>query len=437
MLYFRSAISAVLLALLISPAQGELPSSASLPVLTLAESERLALEHHPLLLQSAAQIQAANARAMASDQLPDPQISLGLQNVPVDSFALDKDDTTMVTVGIAQMFPTLGSRGLKRQAADQSTVAVQAERQDIAARILRDTRRAWLEMFYLDKALEVNRTTYEISTQMVDAEQARYRSGASQQVTVLRSILERDELLVREKELLLQRQQVESTLLRLMSNDYPAFRVSEELPALPPPLSISRILDTLSRHPQVQIVDAQRRAADFDTARAKRNYFPEFGVAADYGYRAARDINDAQLPGMLSAKLVMSLPLFPLNRQDALVKETQALELGLRYQRDDVLRSLQQQVHSHYAAYDSLQQRVALIEQQLSRVEQTVQAGLTAFRNGRGDLPQVLSLLHERHAAALRKWRLQTDAVLASVELAYLSSSLGSTTFEESTHEPK
>lgn len=436
MFYFQPAISAVLLALLISSAHGAAPS-VSLPVLTLAESERLALEHHPLLLQSAAQIQAAKARAMASDQLSDPQINFGLQNVPIDSFALNKDDTTMVTVGIAQMFPPLGSRRLKRQAADQSTVAAKAERQDIAARILRDTRRAWLELFYLDKALQVNRTTYEISAQMVEAEQARYRTGASQQLTVLRSILERDELLVQEKEILLQRQQVESALLRLMSNDYRPLRLPDALPAISPPLPLSRILDSISSHPQAQMVDAQRRAADFDTARAKRSYAPEFGLEADYGYRAARDMTGEQLPGMLSAKLVMSLPLFPANRQDALVEERQALELGLRYQRDDVLRSLQQQIRSQYAAYDNLQQRVALVEQQLPRVEQTVQAGLTAFRNGRGELAQVLSLLHERHAAALRKWRLQTDAVLASVELAYLSTTTEAIPFEELSHEPK
>lgn len=430
MFLFRPVSAVIILSVVMCSAHGQsLPPHA---ILSLAEAERLALEYHPLLLQSGAQIQAASARAVASDRLPDPQISMGFQNLPVDSFALDKDEMTMVTVGIAQMFPPVGSRRLKQQAADQAMVAAKAERLDIAARIVRDTRRAWLALFYLDKALQVNRTTYAIAAQMVDAEQARYRTGATEQLTVLRSIMEREELLIQEQELLLQRQQSEAALWRLLSNDHRPVRLPENLPQLPPLLASAQVLDTISRHPQVQMIDAQRRAASFDIAGAKRSYYPAFGIEADYGYRAGQDFNGAQLPAMLSTKVVMSMPLFGVNRQAAMVEERHAVELGLRYQRDDVLADLQQQIQTRAAEYHNLQQRIGLIEQQLPRIEQSVQAGLTALRNSRADIAQVLALVHQRHIAVLRKWRLQIDSALANVELAYLT-----TTSEELAHELK
>ena len=46
---------------------------------------------------------------------------LGVQNLPTDSFAFNRDGMTMTTVGIAQMFPPLGRRALLKHSAEAET----------------------------------------------------------------------------------------------------------------------------------------------------------------------------------------------------------------------------------------------------------------------------------------------------------------------------
>ena len=74
-------------------------------ILTLAEAVTLASGDQPQLTSLGLQEQAARESARAETQLPDPKLVFGLQNVPVqgsDAFRLDRDDMTMVGVGLMQ-----------------------------------------------------------------------------------------------------------------------------------------------------------------------------------------------------------------------------------------------------------------------------------------------------------------------------------------------
>jgi len=176
------AITAVITLLLHSGA-----GYAAEALLSLDGAESLALKNHPELSERTALIDAARAGAAASDALPDPQLKLGVQNLPVDSLALNRDGMTMTTLGVAQMFPPPGQRAQLRHSADQETNAAEAERNETVARIRRDVRRAWLEVFFLDRALATNNENRDFVTQMTAAETARYRVGAGEQSAVLKA----------------------------------------------------------------------------------------------------------------------------------------------------------------------------------------------------------------------------------------------------------
>ncbi len=63
-------------------------------VLTLARVRQLAAADQPQLVAQSAAVQAARETAVAEAQLPDPRLKLGLQNVPVDGFALNREPMT-------------------------------------------------------------------------------------------------------------------------------------------------------------------------------------------------------------------------------------------------------------------------------------------------------------------------------------------------------
>ncbi len=105
---------------------GSLPSQAAAAGLTLAESERIAVDRDAMLREMHAQGAAMRERAVMDGELMDPQLRVGAVNVPVDSFSLDAEDMTMLEVGVVQEFQPGKSRRLSRKQMEQLATAMDA-----------------------------------------------------------------------------------------------------------------------------------------------------------------------------------------------------------------------------------------------------------------------------------------------------------------------
>ena len=58
--------------------------------LSLADAERLALEADPAVIASQSRALALQEQAIADGQLPDPKLTVGVWNVPLDDFSMKK-----------------------------------------------------------------------------------------------------------------------------------------------------------------------------------------------------------------------------------------------------------------------------------------------------------------------------------------------------------
>ena len=105
-------------AAVVAHAQDPNPSSAPTAgrALGLDEAVRLAVDKQPLLEAQSAAVASAHQRAVADAQLPDPKLSFGVQDFPIDTrtaYSLRKDDFTMTTVDLMQDFPRAQKRRLR------------------------------------------------------------------------------------------------------------------------------------------------------------------------------------------------------------------------------------------------------------------------------------------------------------------------------------
>ena len=410
-----------------------IPAAANETItLSLDAAERLALQRHPLLSQSQAEVEMSRTRALSAGQLPDPQVRFGVQNLPIDSLALNRDGMSMVTLGVTQMFSPVGKRGLMQQSAQAETLTAQSKYRDTQARLRHEVHMAWLDVYYQERELTTLRASYELLDQIVQVARAQYRNGLAQEADVLKAQLERDDLREREENIQAARSGAQSRLARLIGMSSANITVTAELPIAPTVHTDDELVNMLPQHPQITALDAQIRAAELDLAVARRDYYPEFGIEAMYGYRAARDMDGAKVPDMISAGVVMSVPLWTANRQDARAQERQAQWLALRYQRDDLLLQLNADARARYAEYTRIKSRLVLLEKMLlPQAEQTVSALLAAYRTGKTDMASVLRARQVSLDYALRVWRLRTDAWITTAELNYL----GTTITETSDHE--
>jgi outer membrane protein TolC len=403
-------------------AQGPAPSGP----LTLARAESRALAAHPSLAELAARIRAADSRATAAGALPDPRLSVGATNVPVDTFDLEQEPMTQLRVGLSQDFPAPGTLDLRAQRETQEGAAYRARLAETRAELTRRVRTAWLERFYLDRALDELKENLALFEELLAIARSQYRVGKGLQQEVLLAQLERDKLLDKRAELERRRAAVDSRLGELLALGRIGFRLPEALPELPDPPEREALTAALTDHPRLRTVAARIDQRTTDVSLAEKAYYPDMGVDLAYGYRPGSAPDGDPWADFATLQFRMSLPLFTEGRQDerlaAALDDKTALQQRLRRTR----LALERQVRSQWAALEAARERQRLYDQSiLPESEQTVEASVAAYTTGRLDFLNLVRARIQDLEHQLTRWRLRVDEEQAKAELLYLAAGEG------------
>ena len=122
-------------------------SSSDAQALTLEAAVEQALLQAPQLAAQVASQDAAEALTVSADRLPDPQLVVGLDNLPVtgaDAYSTTRDFMTMRRIGVMQEFPAAQKRRLRRDLAAAQTSLAGAELTQVRLAIAREVADAWI-----------------------------------------------------------------------------------------------------------------------------------------------------------------------------------------------------------------------------------------------------------------------------------------------------
>jgi len=149
---------------------------------------RLAVNRQPLLEAQSAAVASAHQRAVADAQLPDPKLSFGVQDFPIDTrtaYSLRKDDFTMTTVELMQDFPRAQKRRLRGERGQREAEMTEQELEALRLSIPRDAALAWVDVWWPGRAMELARATAHDADLQAQAVEIAYRTGRATQADVL------------------------------------------------------------------------------------------------------------------------------------------------------------------------------------------------------------------------------------------------------------
>ena len=264
--------------------------------LKLEQAVALAVDADPWLTGSQFTQEALNDEAIAAATLPDPRMSLMAGNFPVDSFDINQEGMTQLSVGISQMFPRGDSLSLTRRQKQQLAEQHPLLRLDRRAKVGATVSQLWLEVFKAQESIRLIEQDRALFEQLVDAAKAGYSSalGRARQQDVIRAQLELTRL---EDRLTMLRQQQQAAQ-KLLSEWIGAPATVPLAPVLPTqslsrPLSVPTIeyanehtrYEWIRHHPALRALDQRIDATQTGVDLAKQKYKPEWGLTAQYGYR--------------------------------------------------------------------------------------------------------------------------------------------------------
>lgn len=317
------------------------PAAAVTGNLSLAQAIRVAIDRDAVTLQRQAQADAARESATAAGSLPDPMLSFGLMNIPTDTFALDADPMTQITVGVRQALPAGDTTLLQERAGRQRADYFDALAGARQLRVAREVRTLWFRIRYLEQALALSRAARDRFAVLTDSLTSRYASGGVSQQAVLQATVELGSFTETILQQQAERDDLRAALARWLGAELAGQALTGDatLPATPDyPTALAR----LAAHPLLAAQHAEiavRRTAE---NVAEEAYEPAWELSLQYGLRQGYNpMSNTPSGDMLSVMASMSLPLFTGNRQDrslaAARSETRAAELLYT----DSLRQLQ------------------------------------------------------------------------------------------------
>lgn len=402
------------------------PAAVRAADLTLAEAERVALEHDAMTREMRAQGQAMRERAVMEGQLMDPELRFGAVNVPTDSWSLDAEDMTMLEVGVSQEFQPGKSRQLSRRQMEQLAAAMDATAQDRERLVRREVRKLWTQLAYVGAARTVLDTQTSWVEQMRQSARSRYAAGEGKQLDVLQAGLEaamlREQQLDLERDDAMYRSQLSFWLGDEAARARPtAIAARAELPPL------ATLEARLGAHPAQldyeRRIEAARTAVD--VAKEKRK--PTWMLDLSYGFRQG-DMQTAMAgereprPDVVSAMVTVGLPLFTRNRQDRDIAAARLDERGLHEQHEDHRREMQAMlVEAWNTASRTAELEQFYEDELLTLADQSVQAALLAWRANRTMIDDVVAARRVATETRMKHLRLAADRALAQYDLEYLA----------------
>ena len=399
-----------------------LGASADPPFLSMQEAVSLALKRDPGILGMRAQITGAHDAAVSAGQWPDPKLSVGLLNLPTNSYAVGQDSMTMQTVGIEQDFPTGDTHSLSQTRGQQLADAQAAAVKDRELQVTRDVRQTWLRLYYAQHAYPLVKQSEQTFEGLLDITRSRYANGQGNEQDLARAELEMGMLQERELDLQADIDEARASLVKYVGSDATERPLEEALPALPDPPDQVELLNHLPQHPRLVAANTEIAAADTATDIARQTYKPTWGVSMDYGHRPGVDANGMRYTNMLSAMVTVSLPLFTGDRQDRTVSAAEAQASTTRYARDDALRELKQMLDADWAHWEHLAHvRDLYAKTILPSSTLNTQAALNSYRNGSANFDELARAQITDLDSRTQQLKADTDYLSMQAELLYLA----------------
>jgi outer membrane protein TolC len=360
-------------------------SSAGTPLSTLLEE---AQQNNPEIRAMVSSYHAADQGIKAAGALPDTEVML--QHLSVGSprpFAgYTNSDFAYIGLGISQVFPWPGKRGLRVEAAGLQAQATQAQSDAITRTVLEQLKIAYFKLAYLQQTLTVLLRDDKLLSDMEQIAESRYRVGKGNQSEVLKAQLQHTRILqeinVHHREQAEQQAQLKMLLGRSQeSSDVITEPLQER--ALPP--EPSELLQQASeKNPEVATRKALAERADKMIELSRKEFRPDFGV--QYMYQNT----DRRFRDYYMATFTVTLP----NRSRRHAELAQALEeqkaasAALDAEKQRRMAEVQEQYQT--ARLSGAQLKIYR-EGLMPQAEATFRSAMAAYQANREDFETLLS----------------------------------------------
>jgi outer membrane protein TolC len=367
------------------PGQGESPALQHLIKLALDRSAELAALRE--------QIAAAEARVTVAGGLPDPMASAGLSNVMVGGMGLDRDPMSGLEFMLSQEVTRRFRRRLRGEVQQTEAEALRARHISTANGIVRGVKQAYIDLQYLDQALEISEQNKRLAEDVLALSESQYATGKVGQQDVFQSQVQLSRMV---EALVLLRKQRAAAVTRLNRLLY---QPREQPVAKLPTPSLTEFSaaplspDSLQQQNSVLRESLARTAqAQSQLRLAEQWRRPDYTLSFRYMIRQQMEGDPMSGADMWSASVGISLPWVNRGVHEAEARAARADQTGVEQSTAAQINDITARLVELAVEIERAEEQLSLVETGLlPQAEGALAASRSAYTTGKTDVINVLS----------------------------------------------
>ena len=348
----------------------------------------------PMLAAKRSEYEAAKERIPQAGAFDNPMVGLGVQSLPVDTFAFNRDPMTGKMLELSQTVPFFGKRGLKREAARYEADAVGAEYREQALMLRSQVKSAYYDLYFVQKSLQTIDKNMDLMGEFKKAAESLYSVGKGMMKDVIKAQLEISMLV--EKRIDLQREEAakRAYLASLIGRGTPVAGELEDIKPTDVKLDRDAMIAMAEKmRPAIAAASAKIEEAKAKAGLAYRERYPDFSFKLDYMERDTLK-GGMEQPDMISAMVSVDLPVWYGSKLNPMAREAAAEQSMAASEKDAALVETRSNIYSMASDIEQSDRMLKLYKGVLiPQANEDVSAGLAAYETGAGDF---LTLLESR-----------------------------------------
>ena len=353
---------------------------------------REAVEKRPEVGQVRAQIAAERERMPQSHVLPDPSLSLGIQNDGFSGIQIGKMESSWLYIVAAQTFPWPGKRGMRGEVVGMDAQSAETDLRRTLLTVAADVERSYLDLLLVRDQLGLLGKLESLWQQSEVVALSRYQSGEGAQSDVLRVQLERSRLKQRRWALESEERRKVAVLNRVrghaLDEEIATHRTLADVPDPVFPDPEQAVVESLGESPELRKAQLVGQQAERRVDLAKKERWPDVTVSAGVMPRWG------EFGTMWQAGVAFNVPVWSLGKQTHVIAENQARGQAARGGAATVREILALRVRERIESLRALLAVNRLYRSGLlAQSESTVASTLVQYQVGRVSFAAVLEAL--------------------------------------------
>lgn len=320
--------------------------------LSFADAVSRAAEIGPTIDARRASVEAAERSIGPARRLPDPQLTVELNDVPVtgaNAGSLTRDDFTMERIGVTQDVPNRAERRARTAVAAAEAEKARAGLRvaDLDARL--GVAQAWITLHFAQRRVAVVDRLEQEAQLRSETIRGRFGAGGASVDETVVAAIDASQADDRKAEAMAAILSARATLRRWIGD-----AADDPLASEPPTFRIdpAALRDHLRHHPSIGAFAAERSLAEANVALAQSDTRPDWAWEVSYGRR------DPAFGDLASVGLRVGLPLFQGSRQKPIIAARRADVGRVEAEREATLREHTAVLEQRLAEYAALEANV-------------------------------------------------------------------------------